>query len=222
MFGRIRYEAGLEDDLTEDPTYQKVYGEFSLKHQFKNKGKYFRMRLFAGRFLSRSKTYSGRQNFMASGNNGQNDYLYEHVLMGRSENFLGDNFFSRQIIERDGAMRNVYPAPGADIWLTAINTEMTLPGILPLKLYFDGALTNPYLVQTNKGAIREPSEFYYTGGVAITFDRAIFEVYIPLVYSSYFKDFNKSFDRNGFQQISFKLNLNFLNVFDIQDYHLAY
>jgi hypothetical protein len=193
--------------------YIKVWSNAVYKYKYAKGNKFIRSELFAAIFAYKSGQIN-RQKFFLSANSGQIDYLYNEVLIGRSENSSGDLLIGNQVINSGGNMRNLIPTFPTDRWMLALNNDVNLPGILPFRVYLDlGYYAYQAVVMTNQGrlvSIPKP-EFYYTSGIVIEVFKNTLEVFIPFVYSEQFKGFSNWNYNNIGNNIGFKFNLNRFN-----------
>ncbi|MBL7744857.1 MAG: M1 family metallopeptidase [Chitinophagaceae bacterium] len=177
-------------------------------------GKYFfnyvkegglNVRLFAGKFFyTGSKTFTkqfatDRYHLNMTGANGYEDYTYSDYFIGRNE-FEGTA--SQQIMERDGAFKVrtdllASKVGRTDDWLMAVNFSSTIPSSInplsllpfkvPLKVFVDiGTYAEPW----KKGAASD--RFLFDAGLHIPILKETINIYVPLMYSSVFKDYIQS------------------------------
>ncbi|MBL7741173.1 MAG: M1 family metallopeptidase [Chitinophagaceae bacterium] len=177
-------------------------------------GKYFfnyskegglNVRLFAGKFFyTGSKTFTkqfatDRYHLNMTGANGYEDYTYSDYFIGRNE-FEGAA--SQQIMERDGAFKVrtdllASKVGRTDDWLMAVNFSSTIPSSVnplsllpfkvPLKVFVDiGTYAEPW----KKGATGD--RFLFDAGLHIPILKETINIYVPLMYSSVFKDYIQS------------------------------
>jgi hypothetical protein len=170
---------------------------------FKKKNKGIDIRLFAGAFLS--AVSNGDYRFRLSGQRGYQDYLYDHVYLGRMET---EGLLANQFTETDGGFK-FYSAIGqTSKWITALNVKSSLGNLkLPLCLYADIGLTE------YDGRVTQ--KVLYDAGVCLSLRKNVFEIYFPFLISN---DFQKYKDANGLsyaETIRFTLNLNLINPFDL-------
>ncbi len=163
------------------------------------------VRLFAGKFFYTSgKTFTkqfatDRYHLNMTGANGYEDYTYSDYFVGRNK-FEGTA--SQQIMVRDGAFKVrtdllADKVGRTDDWLIAANFSTTIPpGInplellpikIPLKLFFD---IGTYAEAWKQGT--ELDRFIFDAGLHIPLFKETVNIYMPLVYSSVFKDYIQS------------------------------
>jgi hypothetical protein len=163
------------------------------------------VRLFAGKFFyTSSKTITkqfatDRYHLNMTGANGYEDYTYSDYFIGRNE-FNG--FLSQQIMVRDGAFKVrtdllADKVAKTDDWLIAANLSTTIPSSInplsllpvkiPVKLFFD---IGTYAEAWKQGS--EADRFLYDAGIHIPLLRETINIYIPLLYSSVYRDYIQS------------------------------
>ncbi len=157
---------------------------------------------------------------------GEEDYTYSNYFIGRSasgaNNGVVDNkgLGARQIMIRDGGFKLIldqydYLQGRSENWVAAVNFTSTLPASIfpekfPLKLFFDiGTFSEAW----KPGTLT--SRFLYTGGLQLSLFKNVLNIYLPLLYSSNFKNELKSlYPKNRLlKNISFSI--------DIQNFRLG-
>ncbi len=192
-------------------TYLKTWMNAFYKYTFAPKNKFFKTELFAGIFLQK-KGYIGMQQFYLSGNTGKQDYLYNEAMFGRNEDiFNNNNLIGRQLINANGNMRNLLPVGGSDKWMLGLANEVSLPGIIPLRIYVDlGYFSSP--TNVNNVTVYGPAELYTTAGILLSLFNNNLEIFVPFYKSKQFHQFNQV-NTSFANSIGFKLHLNKLNPF---------
>jgi Peptidase family M1 domain len=170
-------------------------GSFEWRQQFFYRDKKsVGARVFAGYFLQNTQRKRGVERTAFSLNpQGFNDYRFDHVFLGRSED---KGPLSRQASRREGGFKAAFGAPFAGVlgnsnnYILALNLEADLPARLPLGIplkpwfdlgYFDDA--------TLLGAGRPRNEqLMWSGGLMLSFGKGAFELYFPLVNSKNLKE----------------------------------
>jgi hypothetical protein len=166
------------------------------------------IRLFAGSFLWKAAGFTNPNDvrFRLSGQNGNQDYLFNDIFIGRNE-FNG--LWSRQMTETDGAFK-VWSARGQSLdYLVALNLKSGLPGKLPIRLFAD---LGYYF---NEESDRD--QLNYCAGAILSIIPESFEVYFPFLISDKIKktmDLNPSTNKYG-ERIRFVLNIKLLNPVNI-------
>jgi hypothetical protein len=173
----------------------RLFGDYTYNFNSHKKNGEILVRIFGGILLENDPTHN--YSFKMGGWSGVDDYMYDHVYLGRSD---VSGMPSRQFNEADGAFK-VPTAIRSDKWLVATNIK--IPEILgiPVGVYADaGTYDGAKVLSYNAGAMIS------AGG--------IFEVYFPFLFSS---DINEELrvtgrDRFG-DRIRFTLRLERLNPF---------
>lgn len=163
------------------------------------------VRLFAGKFFYTSaKTFAtqfatDRYHLNLTGANGYEDYTYSDYFIGRNK-FKG--LASQQIMNRDGGFKVrtdllADKVGKTDDWLIAANFSTTIPSAInplsvlpvkiPLKLFFD---IGTYAESWKEEA--ETDRFLFDAGIQIPLVKETINIYLPLIYSSVFKDYIQS------------------------------
>ncbi len=140
-------------------------------------------------------------NFRMSGWQGSQDYLYDELFFGRTDDHgLWDN----QFVVRDGGFKIPTGVGQSNQWIAAMNISADLPFPIPLSVFFD--------VGTYEGinTVFEDIDNYvmYDAGICIAPVKGVFEIYVPLFYS---KDIDKNLETNDFSfidKVRFVFNLN--------------
>lgn len=183
-------------------------------------------RLFAGKFFyTGSKTIqkqfeTDRYHLNLSGANGYEDYTYSDYFVGRNK---FSNWGSQQIMDKDGAFKVRTDLLSSkvgktDDWLIAanfstdiphkINPLQVVPVKIPLKVFADiGTYAEAWQQNANAG------KFLFDAGLQLSLFSESLNVYIPLLYSSVFKDYFRSTlgDRRFFKTISFSIDIQHFN-----------
>ena len=211
----LDYQLGIKNnglnrlamDFTQSFTYHKHNRKASI-------------RLFAGMFLTQEKYSPGIRSvnqkvyenamFTAGATTGQNDYLFDEIMVGRSD--ISSGFWGHQVLLRDAGFRNFVNLGNTDSWISAANATIPFPLPVPLGFYGDLSLAKINNVNTTS----------YVGGIYLQVIKDILYIYVPAVAS---KNVNESWDNNKVDNIlkrtSFTLNLNKLNPINmIRDFKL--
>lgn len=182
-----------------------------------------RVRLFAGKFIySGSKTITkqfqtDRYHLNMTGPNGYEDYTYSDYFIGRNK-FEG--MASQQIMVRDGGFKVrtdllADKVAKTDDWLVAANLSTTIPSAInplsilpfkiPLQLFLDiGTYAEAW---KNKA---ENDRFLYDAGLQLSLLRETIHIYVPLIYSSVYRDYLQSVllkKERFFKKISFSIDI---------------
>lgn len=169
------------------------------------------LRFFAGTFLGKptsNNDYRFRMSGWSPTGFSNQDYLFDHVFIGRTEQ---DGIWSHQFALEDGGFK-AYTATGqSDQWLTSLNVTVPIPVkskfLDPIKFYGDFGLYNT----TGLGA----AAFMCDAGVQITLAKNLCDIYIPLVYSNDIKEYYSTNDVTFPERIRFTLNLARMNPFNL-------
>ncbi len=172
-----------------------------------------RARLFAGKFIyTGAKTISkqfetDRYHLNMSGANGNEDYTYSNYFVGRNA-FEGTA--SHQIMMRDGGFKVRSELLSSKIgktdnWLLAANLVSDLGNKkFPIKVFADiGTYSDAW--QNNA----QVSRFIFDAGLQLSLLHETVNIYLPLVYSSVFRDYYKSTlgPQYLFKSISFSIDI---------------
>jgi len=177
------------------------------------------VRLFAGKIFyiggrNETKSFSyDRYALKMTGRNGYEDYTYSNFFLGRNE-FEGAA--SQQIAMSDGGFKfrtNLFPIGNSDNWLVALNLSSSiynklnplsvLPIKIPLKIYAD---IGTYAEAWNRNSTDD--RFLFDAGLQVSVLKDFLNIYIPVIHSSPFKQYYKSYlsDHRFTKSISFTLN----------------
>ena len=184
---------GLAIDFEQSTHFIKASLEidFELSYKWEHKG--LDIRFFASRFLY--SNYPNVNSRFAYSMDGNEDYLFDHVIYGRQET---DGVLGAQLIYNDGGFRNFVNIGPAQTWLTSLNLQTDLWKGVPLALYADIGWKS-----------YDPSQTIYGMGVAIVIVKDLFEVYLPIYTST--GSIHPAYERN----IRFMLNLTEINPFKL-------
>lgn len=162
------------------------------------------VRLFAGAFIDKPDADNTRDyRFRMGGWRGEQDYLYDYVFLGRSED---EDLLSKQFVINDGGFKVPMAVGQSSEWLAALNLKASLP-VLPVKLFVD-------IGTSGKDGLLE-DDLLYDAGFEVTIAEGIFEVYFPLAYSKDIESYLEANDMDKFmQRVRFTLNLHKLNPID--------
>jgi hypothetical protein len=210
---RVLYPYKL--DFIADQTEDLLRLSF-IANQFYNYGNTIggvNVRFFAGKmFYIKSKTgirqYANANYFFnLLGTTGEEDYTYSDFFIGRSE--IQRGWRGQQIMERDGFFktRMEYTSDKVgktDDWLMSLNLNADFPNFPILKLYAD---IGTYAEAWNDNPAT--GRFLYTAGVQLSLLKNVVNIYVPVLNSKVFRDYNELYlTGNKFlQSISFSINL---------------
>jgi hypothetical protein len=174
-------------------------------YNFKKKNKGIDIRFFAGAFLQNNSADGSDFRFRLSGQSGYQDYLFDHIYLGRTER---EGLLSQQFTETDGGFKFFSYVGQTSKWITALNIKSSLGNMpLPIRLYADIGTTADDAILNN--------ELVYDAGLCLSISKNIFEVYFPLLLSQQFKDYKAANNIKYEETIRFTLNLNLLNPFSL-------
>ncbi len=180
------------------------------------------VRFFAGKFIYlgspslTEKFNTDAYHLNLTGPKGYEDYTYSNYFLGRSE---FDGFASQQIMMRDGGFKIrtdllANKIGKTDNWLMAmnfvsdipdeINILNILPVKIPLRVYLDiGTYAEAW--QKNSTTTR----LLYNAGLQLSLLKNTVEIYMPILYSSVYRDYIQStFAEKRFARtISFCINI---------------
>jgi hypothetical protein len=181
----------------------RVYGGFTGDIQDENKP------------VSNPVDYNLHMSGIAPSNTFQQDYLFDEVLLGRSE---VEGILSQQFAVKQGGFKTPSPHAVSNVWLLALNLKTAFPGILPVKFFADiGTYDQKNVSEESK------TNLMFDYGFELTLIPKIFSVYFPIGYSKDIKEiyeFNSRFEKYG-NRIRFELNIARLNPFELRR-HLSF
>lgn len=181
--------------------FVKLSGEINYAITFA-KNNSLDIRLFAGAFAYTADNFHEDYRFRMSGYSGSQDYLYDYNYIGRNE-INGVPF--AQFVEGDGAFKTFTYLGQSSKWLLALNLKSPTVKKIPLRLFADIGTS-----EFNEGMLNQ--RVLYDAGVNICLWKNIFEIYIPVLYSSDIKTNLKAIGKdNFFDTIRFTLNLHNIN-----------
>ncbi|GAB4143589.1 MAG: hypothetical protein Fur0041_18670 [Bacteroidia bacterium] len=165
-------------------------------------------RIFAGAFIDTTNT--GPYRFRMSGwgplGIGNHDYLYDNIMLGRSEN---SGLLAQQFVEEDGGFKVYSPVGQSGKWMLAVNMNADLPfkkGLLNMiHLYADAGICG------EDGRVSE--SLLYNAGIKLSvLGGGLLDIYFPLIIS---KDIKNYYNANGLKygnQIRFTFNIGKFNL----------
>ncbi|MCB9189435.1 MAG: M1 family metallopeptidase [Flavobacteriales bacterium] len=195
-------------------TFSGVSLEAKVRKNYNTDLKGFEFRFFSGYTISRDPIfYTSRYNWSLTGQTGLNDYLFDHTLIGRYQNY--PNMMSQQNTETQGNFKtNTKSRIGStDKWVAAMNFKIEAPFRFPVGVFADAGIY-PLTTVTQNG-ISESVDFLYDAGIYLPIVRDKFEVYIPLIYSDRIQSQLDYQGVNFLQRIRFTLRFDELNPFKI-------
>ena len=197
------YPHKLDVAVTAGEDFTRASLTYLTKLHYPNMDKGITVRVFAGTFLSDAPT-DERWNFTLAGPSGYYDPMYDQIYLARNtgEGFVGNQMASRFGFFKVPAFASTFTSGS---YLTAANLQFAIPKVPLVQLFADfGYMDAPALAEA----------FQYDAGVMISLPLDIFAVYFPLAMSD---DLSNAFapDTPYSEKISFMLNLNTANVFEL-------
>lgn len=184
-----------------------------FKYRFSYKGRKTNgldIRLFTGNFFSNNTAQNAIKRLTIS-DIGSFDYMLDNIYFKRNgdgEEYKND-FLSRQIYENYGGFKIVSSVGNTDRSIAALNLKTSLFKKLPIKLYADAGSV---ISASSDTFFPWKGKFLFDAGIALTPFPNIFEIYFPLLHSSYY---NNIFDVNNvkwYQKISFMIDLGKIDI----------
>lgn len=217
------YNGELNIEYVEGLLRAGLTGNYYFNYSDNKNG--LRVRVFAGKIIYLEEKTSFKRfvttpyHLNLTGANGEEDYTYSNYFIGRNK-FEG--WASQQIMIRDGAFKVrtdlLSDKVGqTDNWLTAANFTSDIPNkfnplsVLPVKI--------PLKVFADIGTYAEAwdrdaniDRFVFDAGVQVSLLKETVNIYFPLLYSSIFKDYNRSYlgDHRFWKTVSFSIDFNAL------------
>lgn len=160
---------------------------------------------------------AGGNRLSIGGANGPLDYAYESLYFGRGET---SGLLSRQVVNSQGGL--MYPTAlrpnGA---FATLNVQFDAPVRFPVALYAGLAVmreqpVTAFTVSTEDDMpLQDASAVSWVGGITLPIARDVFQVYLPLVRSSNFKNEHAVEPLKFGETILFELRLDMLNPFTL-------
>ncbi len=199
----------LKLQATGNNDYFKLALETNNFINYNSTDKGFFIRFYAG-YLNRSSTSTVEADYRlrSSGYSGLDDYLFDEVFLGRSEN---KGILSQQFYTADAGLE--IPTlfyRKADEWMSGLNLSTTLPGKIPFRLYANISSYNKA-----KDAYPDSKAISYDAGVELPLIKDIFVIYFPLAWSSDIQYIIDQQDWNYGNLIRWELRLTKLNPLNL-------
>jgi hypothetical protein len=184
--------------------FVKARGYYSRVIPFRKKNKFFNYSLYGGAMLYEQNSLNTQQVHLINigGLGGSWDYWFQQTMTNRSATLRNS---WNTILPDQGGMRTTAMPELSRNWAGGINLESSLPGPVPINVFFDAGLVSPDAGSSLQG--------YYVGGINMSsrlFASELFELSIPLLLSNNLQSF---YTRNGLNgigyRITWKINLNF-------------
>ena len=204
---RVNFQEGGQRNSTNGiaiDEMMKVSFTALYKYKFKGNNKGIDVRLFAGTFINTSAMDANRYRFRLSGQTGYQDYLFDHIYLGRTET---NGVLANQFTETDGAFKFYSPVGQTSKWMSALNVKASLGNLkLPLKVYADVGTTGDDATITES--------VLYNAGLCLSLSDNFLEIYFPLLLSKDLENYKKIAGLKYVETVRFTLNLNLLNPMD--------
>lgn len=193
-------------------TFTGVSMEAKFRKNYNVDLKGFELRFFAAQTIDRNEALStSKYNWSLSGQNGANDYLFDHTLLGRNQGYPDMTNQQTTGTQGDFKVSSVYAIGSSNSWLASLNLKIEMPIGLPIGVFGDAGI-HPVQVNNN-GQFTEEVRVQYAGGIYIPIRKDIFEIYIPLFYSEDILASLNYANVSFMQRIRFVLNFSELNPF---------
>lgn len=196
--------------------FQKITAEYNAFFDFGEKNKGLTVRGFAGMFIQKPEDGKDeRAYFRLAENNGYYDYLYDQAQFGRGETKINEsNLFTQQLMPTGTGFRTYSNVALTDDWVAAANFTSTIPGVLPLRLFFDVAAINSKsnTINGNTGArgVLYQANLHYVTGVSVWLLKGAFQANFPVFADPLTDKSWESYNSVG-QRMTFTLKLNLMN-----------
>jgi len=192
-----------------DVDFYRLAGVCNYRIGYKGKNRGFDVRFYAGwifpGYAANASLYQDYRLRM-SGLSGSNDYMYDHVYLGRTES---SGILSRQFVVEGGGFKTPTATGQSNSWLTSLNLKTNIPGQLPVKLFADLGLYDETSLPSD---LRQGLMYDY--GFEITVIPNIFSIYFPIGFSDDIKryyDTNEEWFGKWSQRIRYEFRLEKLN-----------
>lgn len=205
---RVLFPYQLNGTVLFGDGFTRLSAEGKIKIHYPKMKQGIDIRLFAGKFFGEDAK-NNRYSFSVGSVDGYHDFLYDEIFFSR--NVYG-NFWDSQVMMWDGFMKsknfNTYPSFNySNDMLAAVNLELSIPKAPFLALYADAVYYS-----TSDPLLPQKGNMMYDAGAMIKLIDNVFEIYFPLLESS---DFDTDAEIEYSDKISFMLNINALNVFEV-------
>ncbi|MEM9990205.1 MAG: M1 family metallopeptidase [Bacteroidota bacterium] len=190
--------------------FTKAFAHFNQKINYAKPRKFMRIHAFGGYFFNYNEPLANAR-FLISGTNGfgifQKDYLYDEFMIGRNDT---EGVFANQIFYRDANLKTISNISSSDAWMLGGGLRSTLPGLLPLDIYADLALS--------PDAFEDKINLNYSIGLAVPVVRNVLEIYVPVLESSMIKESSIYQQKDSFfERVTFRINLDRFSPFRLID-----
>ena len=143
---------------------------------------------------------------MTSRGHKQSDYLFEELMLARSEE---TGPLSQQSFALDGNMPSLAAIDFSNEWMLSTQLSWDIPGPIPLRIYGAASMF--------KGIFSDGIR--YSTGVCLYAPKDILEVYFPVFESKLYQENYEILGRGvGYERkISFRINLRNIGLLDLPD-----
>jgi len=198
VFGFVNLEYGRSDRGND--AYVKTAAYYLRSIPFHKKGKAFVFSCFGAAMLYEENALNSNPEHLLNlfGNPGSRDYLFKQTMTYR--NAPQRNSFN-MLLPDVGGLRTTAMPHLSNSFVLGMNTEASLPGPLPLSVYFDAGVN---------GLADNSMQGYYVGGLCINtrvFGQELFSLNFPLIQSAALQQYYNLMNGYGYR-ISCKFNLN--------------
>lgn len=217
-YGSVRQTSTQRDLVSNSNITSDVEDQFlqlEIEHKrtisYNIPGKGLDVRLYAGYFLDEAD--NGIYHFRLGSEGGKYDYTFDRTLMGRGAN---EGLFNHQVLISGAQTKLTGNLGNINSWVAALNVSADLPWKGPLKIYADLFTFNDIDQFPNN---TNGDKFGYSGGLSLELIPSVFEIFIPLVNSTFIEDSQKSLGYGGFaDKISFRFNMNLLSPEELVEF----
>ena len=179
-------------------------GSVEIKQAFayNTRNKQFRVRAFAGSFLSKGG------DFLTNGLDawgitwGPEDMLYDHAYLERGAT---KDFTGRQFNKQQGAFKTPFLQGGSDTWIASVGAELDMPFKLPLA-FFATAGWVP-ITKVDQDGKSTSAAGYIEAGVGLPVIKDVLEIWFPLFVSQRIADEEEYLERSVSDRIRFVIAL---------------
>lgn len=210
---RVLNPYSLNLNLETSKSHAKAFIESKYRVSYSRKDKGLDLRLFAGTFIYNANDYMGDYRFRLSGISGFQDYLYDHLYIGRNEPIRKDNgdFWANQFVKNDGGFAIFTTWGQTNKWMLSLNMTTSLP------LPFVHVYYNLALVADNKEYFAL-GDVFYEAGIELRIIKNFCSIYFPLLYSDKIKETGQFyFSDNYLHKVRFTLYLEKIDPFKIRN-----
>jgi hypothetical protein len=201
--------------------YVRTSVDMHYTHALKYSKDAIQVRFYASAFLEKEADFNPFYSIRLSGASGLEDYEYEHLYLGRFENFVNEShsdFLARQFVVNEGGFASYDPYAFSDRWLATLGIVCRVPKI-PVCLYvntgtYSGAGQNVYEVQGDK-QVSDDRIAYEMGGMIRLGD--FLKIYFPALVSHGISQFNEAYTGNYWQTIRYSIDFNAINPFKFKN-----